>query len=135
VEALRVEMDWLAEQVAAQKQLLGLYMGASSIRHQTTPTPVGAEQQGGIADRVSSRAPVSDERFPSSIAKDHSPGVHQLLGQGFAGCSCGQVACPTPASHPMGQLGPPDATTDPQTLCYWWGLAHGQRRHHRRPGG
>lgn len=44
-----------------------------------------------------------------------------ILGQGFAGCSCGHVACPTPASHPMGKLGPRDATTDPQMLWYWWG--------------
>jgi Bifunctional DNA primase/polymerase, N-terminal len=45
-----------------------------------------------------------------------------ILGQGSAGCSCGQVACPTPASHPMGELRPRDATTDPQVLSYWWGV-------------
>jgi hypothetical protein len=44
-----------------------------------------------------------------------------ILGQGLAGCSCGRVACPTPARHPMGKLGPRDATTDAQMLCYWWG--------------
>jgi hypothetical protein len=44
-----------------------------------------------------------------------------ILGQGLAGCSCGRVACPTPASHPMGRLRPRDATTDTQMLCYWWG--------------
>jgi len=44
-----------------------------------------------------------------------------ILGQGLAGCSCGRVACATPASHPMGKLGRRDASTDAQMLCYWWG--------------
>jgi len=44
-----------------------------------------------------------------------------ILGQGLAGCSCGRVACPMPARHPMGELGARDATTDAQMLCYWWG--------------
>lgn len=45
-----------------------------------------------------------------------------ILGQGLAGCSCGRVACPTPARHPMGKLSPRDATTDAQMHGYWWGL-------------
>jgi Bifunctional DNA primase/polymerase, N-terminal len=44
-----------------------------------------------------------------------------IMGHGLAGCSCGRVDCPAPARHPMGKLGPRDATTDVEILCYWWG--------------
>lgn len=38
-------------------------------------------------------------------------------------CSCGDIACPTPACHPIGTLTASDATTDLGQLGRWW-LAH-----------
>ncbi len=38
-------------------------------------------------------------------------------------CSCGDIACPTPARHPIGTLTTNDATTDLGQLGRWW-LAH-----------
>lgn len=38
-------------------------------------------------------------------------------------CSCGDIACPTPAGHPIGRLTASDATADLGQLGRWW-LAH-----------
>ena len=38
-------------------------------------------------------------------------------------CSCGDLACPTPARHPIGTLTTRDATDDLGQLARWW-LAH-----------
>ena len=38
-------------------------------------------------------------------------------------CSCGDIACPTPACHPIGTLTARDATADLGQLGRWW-LAH-----------
>lgn len=48
-----------------------------------------------------------------------------VLGQGLAGCSCGQ-GCGMPARHPALGLTVADATTDPQRLTAWW--RHGAGR-------
>jgi hypothetical protein len=35
-------------------------------------------------------------------------------------CSCGDIACPTPARHPIGTFTTRDATTDLSQLARWW---------------
>src|SRR6266542_2759630 len=53
-------------------------------------------------------------------------------------CSCGDIACPTPARHPIGTLTTNDATTDLGQLGRWWldhpakpdALLYAMKNHH-----
>ncbi len=65
---------------------------------------------------AASGIPVLASHFPVAVrARAAGAGERASLA-----CSCGSVACPTPARHPIWAVTAADATTDPYELARWW---------------